>query len=192
MKNLLYQNTKLIGNSLKQLRIRDEFTLDYVSSSANISLATLSNIENSKFIPKWENLKSILVVYKLSLAQFIYLIYPELKGNTIVYKNEDKILLAEIKDNFSLYLQKPLKNVNDIEQIELEIESLKSSCNFNLENCNIIGMNIGKSTLIEFKNDEQELKEGDLFEINNSNYFSFRNLDYKTCKILLSINPPMF
>lgn len=192
MKDLLYQNTKLIGNSLKQLRVRDEYTLEYVANKAKVSLATLSNIENNKFTPKWENLKSILSVYNLSFATFIFLLSTQLKQKQIVFKNEDKILLAEKNKEFTICLIKPIQNEKDNEELEIEIESLKSTCDFTLPNCKIKGYLFGKSALLEIKNDEQDIKEGDYFEINSIDNFSFRNLDNSKCKILLSLNQPMF
>jgi transcriptional regulator with XRE-family HTH domain len=192
MKDLLYQNNKIISESIKKLRIRDEHTLEFVSKTTGITLSTLSNIENNKFIPKWDNLKEILSLYNLSLAKFIYLLFPDLITKKSVFLNEDKILLVEKKNEFEIYLLKPLQNENDEENLEINIEPLKSSHQFVFKESKVKGVFCGNSGLIEFINDEQELKYGDYFEINKLIGFKLRNLDSSICKIFLTLNFPEF
>lgn len=65
----------MIGNNLKKIRESKNMSQEYVAKALNISRQSISKWENDRVCPDINNLKSLSMLYKVSI--------DELVGNSI-------------------------------------------------------------------------------------------------------------
>lgn len=98
-----------VGNRIRELREKNEYTLEYVQSMTGIKKGTLSKYENSVSFPSGYNLNKLADFYNVSIDYLFGRDYTLVAENEedykiVVPKADVQLLKVLHKDEFSAFL----------------------------------------------------------------------------------------
>ena len=129
----IIHHPKLLGESLRRLRLASDMSVQQAANSLGISKAFLSMIESGQRTVKFEMLLGLMRIYRYSLAWFLtqtrdsflqsVLDKPlDQSTHTIVQNRSDALLMTGTRSSDTetrLLLQRPLRSRDDHEWLEL-------------------------------------------------------------------------
>lgn len=175
-----------IGRKLKQLRIRNDLTLEELASRSELTKGFLSQVERSLTSPSVSTLEDILEALGTDLASF----FKESKEEQIVFHQED--FFVDEQEDLTINWIIPNAQKNEMEPILLTLKPNAHSQMIDPHIGEEFGyvMN-GKVILV---NGEQEfmLKKGETFYISGKSLHYLKNNSKSDASILWVTTPPMF
>jgi|SRR5690554_5678607 len=86
---MIYKKSSNLGNKLKQLRLHNNLLQKQVADYLKVAKSTYSQYETSNSRPDYETLKSLAVLYKVSI--------DELLDHEIISENKEEIDFKKLK-----------------------------------------------------------------------------------------------
>ena len=174
-----------IGRKLKQLRIRQDLTLEELASRSELTKGFLSQVERNLTSPSVSTLEDILEALGTDLASF----FKESHDEQIVFHEED--FFVDEQEDFTICWVIPNAQKNEMEPMMLTLRPGASS--------QIIDPHIGEEFgyvlqgKIVLVNAEREyaLKKGETFYISGRNTHYIKNNGKNEASVLWISTPPM-
>lgn len=178
-----------IGNRIKQLRIRNDLTLEDLASRCELTKGFLSQLERNLTSPSIQTLEDITQILGVSLSEF----FKEDKNEQIVFKEEDTFI--DEHNGVTTHWIVPNSQKNEMEPIILELNpNCKSNIIYPHEGEEFGYVLSGKVQLIISNNKKTKftVKKGESFYISGSKEHYINNPFNSKAKILWVCNPPIF
>lgn len=175
-----------IGRKLKQLRIRNDLTLEELASRSELTKGFLSQVERNLTSPSVSTLEDILEALGTDLASF----FKESREDKIVFHADD--FFVDEQDEFTIHWIIPNAQKNEMEPMILTLKP--NGCS------QIIDPHIGEEFAyvlqgkVELVNNDEAhaLKKGETFYISGRNTHYIRNVGKHDAIVLWVSTPPMF
>ncbi len=175
-----------IGRKLKQLRIRNDLTLEELASRSELTKGFLSQVERNLTSPSVSTLEDILAALGTNLAAF----FKEANEEQIVFHEDD--FFVDEQENFTIHWIIPNALKNEMEPMILTLKTAGVS--------QVIDPHIGEEFAyvlqgkVALVNGEREhiVKKGETFYISGRNTHYIKNIGKHEAKVLWVSTPPMF
>ncbi len=175
-----------IGQRIKQLRIKNNLTLEELASRCELTKGFLSQLERDLTSPSIATLNDIVEALGMTLAQF----FQEEKPEKIVFTQED--YFVDEKQDSTVHWIVPNAQKNEMEPILLELKPGGTSFTMTPHDGEEFGYVLqGKVTLID-GNKQFTVKKGQTFYIKGSNDHFLRNDSHSLALVLWICTPPIF
>lgn len=175
-----------IGRKLKQLRIRNDLTLEELASRSELTKGFLSQVERNLTSPSVSTLEDILEALGTDLASF----FKESKEEQIVFHEDD--FFVDEQEDYTIHWIIPNAQKNEMEPMILTLKPHAQSQSIDPH----IGEEFGyvQSGRIILVNGDKEytLKKGETFYISGKYLHYLKNDTKSDAKILWVTTPPMF
>lgn len=177
-----------IGNRIKQLRVKNNLTLEELASRCELTKGFLSQLERNLTSPSISTLSDITEVLGVSLANF----FKEEKDDRIVFGNED-YYVDEQEDSTITWLV-PNAQKNEMEPILYELEPGSKTFVVKPHEGEEFGYVLRGSIAIVNEHDSSEfpLKKGETFYLLGNDEHYIINRSDKIAKFLWICTPPIF
>ena len=174
----IIHHPKLLGESLRRLRLASDMSVQQAANSLGISKAFLSMIESGQRTVKFEMLLGLMRIYRYSLAWFLtqtrdsflqsVLDKPlDQSTHTIVQNRSDALLMTGTRSSDTetrLLLQRPLRSRDDHEWLELLLPPQSQLTEQPLSIAGEVRGVVQRGTLLlVLNNDEYRAKAGEEF-----------------------------
>lgn len=175
-----------IGRKLKQLRIRNDLTLEELASRSELTKGFLSQVERNLTSPSVSTLEDILEALGTDLASF----FKDSKEEQIVFHEDD--FFVDEQEEYTIHWIIPNAQKNEMEPMILTLKPNAVS--------QVIDPHIGEefayvlSGRVVLVNGEKEytLKKGETFYIGGKYQHYIKNNSKSEAKVLWVTTPPMF
>ena len=175
-----------IGQRIKQLRIKNNLTLEELASRCELTKGFLSQLERDLTSPSISTLNDIVEALGMSLAQF----FQEEKPEKIVFTQED--FFIDEKEGTTVTWIVPNAQKNEMEPILLEIKPGQSSFTLTPHEGEEFGYLINGKLLLIDGEKQYSIKKGQTFYIKGSNDHYLKNDGSVVAKVLWICTPPIF
>lgn len=176
----------LIGKKIKQLRLKNELTLEELANRTELSKGFLSQLERDLTTTSVQTLLDILEVLGTSPVSF----FDERKDEKVVFSKDD--MFVQETDDYNLSWLIPSAQKNNMEPILIEIMPGAQSDVIQPFEGEAFGYVLeGKPTLMYGENIYQLSKNG-TFYINGDMQHYLINNSNQNCKIIWIATPPVF
>lgn len=198
MKNDAIDNLKLIGKNVKKLRQIKEITVKELSLLSGVSQSMISQIENLKQKPTPITLRKMLAPLGFSLCLFLSHSQEEIlefdfSPEEIVQDKFKRILMLGERDGTRMELLRPTLKGDDLAMIEI---NMLPDCRLFSDEINVRGkiraFQISGRLLLEFKDDEFTIEQGQQFEFDGSKSFNLRNFTDESNVFILIVEANKF
>ena len=175
-----------IGRKLKQLRIRNDLTLEELASRSELTKGFLSQVERNLTSPSVSTLEDILEALGTDLAAF----FKESREEQIVFHTDD--FFIDEQEDFTIHWIIPNAQKNEMEPMILKLKPNGTSQIVDPHIGEEFGYVLqGKITLVNNEK-EYELKKGETFHISGRNTHFIKNSGKHEAILLWVSTPPMF
>lgn len=175
-----------LGNKIKELRTKNNLTLEELASRCELTKGFLSQLERDLTSPSISTLEDILEALGTSLAEF----FNEKKDEQLVFTNEDYFI--DEREGYKVSWIVPNAQKNEMEPIIVEIESKQSAQVMNPHEGEEFGYVLeGRVTLV-YGDQEMVVRKGQNFYIMGDREHYLRNDGSYTAKVLWISTPPLF
>ena len=148
-----------LGNKIKELRTKNNLTLEELASRCELTKGFLSQLERDLTSPSISTLEDILEALGPSLAEF----FNEKKEEQLVFTHDD--YFVDEREGYKVSWIVPNAQKNEMEPIIVEIESKQSSQIMNPHEGEEFGYVLeGRVTLV-YGDQEQVVRKGQNFYI---------------------------
>lgn len=177
-----------IGNRIKELRMKNNLTLEELASRSELSKGFLSQIERNLSSPSISTLEDITEVLGISLQDF----FKEKKESKYIYNNND--YFVDEKENASITYLIPSGQINQLEAILLELNHNGESQEIKTHEGEEIGYVIKGKIILENLNnkDRYEVKKGETFYLKGEFKHRLINVSDEKAKIIWISSPSIF
>jgi len=175
-----------IGKRIKQLRERNQLTLEELASRCELTKGFLSQLERDLTSPSISTLEDIVEALGTSMSQF----FTAEKEEKIVFNTED--YFTDKKEGVTTHWIVPNAQKNDMEPVLLELEENQTSQIISAHDGQEFGYVLsGKITL--FVGEERHIvRKGSTFYISGKNTHYLKNEGSKPAKLIWVCTPPIF
>jgi transcriptional regulator with XRE-family HTH domain len=163
-----------IGSSLKNIRLKKEYTIKEVAQRINVSVSLLSQIENGKITPSLQSLEELLKFYAVNFSDFFKQV--EQKKYVFVSTSDAETLVNEEQGWKLTLLASKLQN----NALESFIVNLNPDASLELAKLDD-GVN-GERIIYGISGSVDVILDDDLFKINKGDSINFKS--YVSCKII--------
>lgn len=175
-----------IGQRIKQLRIKNNLTLEELASRCELTKGFLSQLERDLTSPSISTLNDIVEALGISLAQF----FQEPKEEKIVFTQDD--YFVDEKEGSTVHWIVPNAQKNEMEPILLELPPSGTSFELTPHDGEEFGyVLLGKVILVDGDR-EYTIRKGQTFYIKGSYDHFLRNDTASVAKVLWICTPPIF
>ncbi len=188
-KSLVYQNgggCMKIGPRLKQLRVKQNLTLEELASRSELTKGFLSQVERDLTSPSISTLEDILEALGTTLADF----FKESKDEQIVFKEND--YFVDEQEDYKISWIVPNAQKNKMEPILLEIQPQSQSKEIVPHDGEEFGYILSGRVTLVFGKRSIILKKGETFYIKGDENHYIKNDGTSTAKIIWVTTPPIF
>lgn len=175
-----------IGHKLKQLRVRQNLTLEELASRSELTKGFLSQVERDLTSPSISTLSDILEALGSSLSEF----FREEKSDQIVFRNSD--FFVDEKDEYTIHWIVPNTQKNQMEPILIEIPPKSKSFEVSPHSGEEFGICLEGSVVLYIGNDKFQVKKGETFYLKGREFHYIRNDNKVRAKVLWVSTPPIF
>ncbi len=182
------EGTMDIGHRIKQLRTKNNLTLEELASRCELTKGFLSQLERNLTSPSIQTLQDIAEALGVSMAKF----FQEESAEKIVFTEED--FFVDDQDGSCIHWIVPNAQKNEMEPILLELKTGKESHKITPHEGEEFGFVVsGKITLV-LGSEEQEniVKKGETFYIKGNQEHYLKNESAQLAKVLWVCTPPIF
>lgn len=176
----------LIGQKIKQLRLKNALTLEELANRTELSKGFLSQLERDLTTTSVQTLLDIFEVLGTSPAVF----FDERKDEKIIFK-EDDIFIQEGADYKVSWLV-PSAQKNIMEPILIEIMPGHESDIVQPFEGEAFGFVLKGNVLLRYGESSYQLQENETFYVKGDMQHSLANQSQSPCKIIWIATPPVF
>lgn len=175
-----------IGKKLKDLRIKNDLTLEELASRSELTKGFLSQVERNLTSPSISTLEDILEALGTSLSEF----FQSEKEEKIIFHTQD--FFIDEKEEYMIEWVIPNAQKNEMEPILLTVHAHQQSMEMECHNGEEFGYVLkGKVTLVCGQK-KYRLKANETFYLDGKKSHYFINNTDNDAKILWVTTPPMF
>lgn len=175
-----------IGRKLKQLRIRNDLTLEELASRSELTKGFLSQVERNLTSPSVSTLEDILEALGTNLAMF----FKESKEEQIVFHEED--FFVDEQEDYTIHWIIPNAQKNEMEPIYLTLHTGAKSQMIDSHDGEEFGYVLSGHVTLVNGDKEYNLKKGETFYISGKYLHYLKNTAKSDATILWVTTPPMF
>lgn len=175
-----------IGEKIKQLRVRNQLTLEELANRSELTKGFLSQVERNLTSPSIATLEDILEALGTTLGEF----FAQEKEEKIVFTSND--YFENFQENYDIYYVVPNAQKNKMEPILLTLHPHKKSQEMIAHSGEEFGYVLkGTVTLIQGSK-RYKLKAHETFYLEGSKSHYLYNSGSTDARILWITTPPMF
>jgi len=174
-----------IGKRLKQLRNKNDLTLEDLASRCELTKGFLSQLENNLTSPSISTLQDICEVLGVSLPDF----FQEEEERKVTYRKKD--FFVDEKDLSKLTWLVPDSQGNEMEPVLLELKENGSSKHIDPFQGEAFGYVLSGRFILEYGEEELELKKGESFYLKGERSHRLLNKGNSVAQIIWVISPPV-
>ena len=175
-----------IGPRIRQLRIRNELTLEELAGRTELTKGYLSQLENDMASPSVATLQDIVEALGTNMSAF----FKEEKTEPDIFSEED--FFVQEKDGAKIFYVIPNSQKNEMEPILLELKpGAQSSELLPFEGEEFGYVLSGRVTLV-LEHGKHELKKGETFYLHGEQTHCLKNESAHVARILWVTTPPVF
>lgn len=175
-----------IGHKLKQLRVRQNLTLEELASRCELTKGFLSQVERNLTSPSIVTLNDILEALGSSLSEF----FREEKQDQAVFHKED--FFVDKKEDYTIQWIVPNSQKNEMEPILMDIPGGSKSFDVAPHHGEEFGIVLEGSVILCIGNTKQAVRRGETFYLKGKEFHCIRNENKTTARILWISTPPIF
>lgn len=175
-----------IGKKLKNLRLRNDLTLEELASRSELTKGFLSQVERNLTSPSISTLEDLLEALGTNLADF----FQSDEEEQIVFSTQD--FFIDEKDEYTIEWVIPNAQKNQMEPILLTLQPHEHSMEMNCHNGEEFGYILKGSITLIRGNKKYRLKAKETFYLDGKISHCLYNNGNSEAKILWITTPPMF
>lgn len=175
-----------IGHKLKQLRVRQNLTLEELASRSELTKGFLSQVERDLTSPSIATLNDILEALGSSLAEF----FREEKQDQIVFKKDD--FFVDERDDYTINWIVPNTQKNEMEPILVEIPGGSKSFEVSPHEGEEFGICLEGTIVLHIGSDKYIIRKGETFYLKGREFHYLTNDNKSPAKVLWVSTPPVF
>lgn len=175
-----------IGSKLKELRLKNDLTLDELASRSELTKGFLSQVERDLTSPSISTLSDILEALGVNFSEF----FTENKASTEVF-SEDDFFVSE-KAGYTISWIIPNAQKNNMEPILIEIMAHNKSMEIEPFSGEEFGYVLSGEVELVFDDRNYKLESGQTFYLLGDKSHYLYNKTDNVAKVLWVTNPPVF
>ena len=175
-----------IGKKLKDLRIKNDLTLEELASRSELTKGFLSQVERNLTSPSISTLEDLLEALGTNLSEF----FQSDQEEKIVFHTQD--FFVDEKDEYTIEWVIPNAQKNEMEPILLTIHGHERSKEMECHNGEEFGYILKGNVTLVRGNKKYRLKAKETFYMDGKESHYFINNGSSDAKILWVTTPPMF
>lgn len=175
-----------IGRKLKQLRTRNDLTLEELASRSELTKGFLSQVERNLTSPSVSTLEDILAALGTNLAAF----FKEANEEQIVFHEDD--FFVDEQEDFIIHWIIPNAQKNEMEPMILTLKPEGVSQMIDPHIGEEFGYVLQGKIILVNGDKEYGLKKGETFYISGRNTHYIKNCGKHEAAVLWVSTPPMF
>lgn len=175
-----------IGKKLKDLRLRNNLTLEELASRSELTKGFLSQVERNLTSPSISTLEDLLEALGTNLSDFFQPDHEE----KIIFQTQD--FFEDIKDEYTIEWIIPNAQKNQMEPILLTLHPQQKSMEMTCHNGEEFGYVLKGNVTLVRENQKYRLKAKETFYLDGKMSHYFYNHGNSDAKILWVTTPPMF
>lgn len=175
-----------IGQRLKDLRLKNDLTLEELASRSELTKGFLSQVERDLTSPSISTLADILEALGMSFNDF----FVEEKEIQKVFCKDD--FFIDEQDEYIINWVVPNTQKNDMEPLVLELKGNSKSDEIEPFEGEEFGYVLKGEIELVFDDEVFKVKEGETFYLCGDKTHYLKNLKKTSAKILWVFNPPVF
>lgn len=175
-----------IGKKLKNLRIRNDLTLEELASRSELTKGFLSQVERNLTSPSISTLEDLLEALGTNLSEF----FQSEEEEQIVFSTQD--FFVDEKDEYTIEWVIPNAQKNEMEPILLTIAPHEKSMEMRCHNGEEFGYVLKGNITLVIGNKKYKLKAKETFYLDGKTSHYLYNNGTSEAKVLWITTPPMF
>ncbi|MBR5712350.1 MAG: helix-turn-helix transcriptional regulator [Lachnospiraceae bacterium] len=175
-----------IGHRLKQMRVRQDLTLEELASRSELTKGFLSQVERNLTSPSIATLHDILEALGSSLGEF----FREEEPENIVFRRND--FFEDEREDYTVRWIVPNAQRNEMEPILLEIPAGSESFAVEPHNGEEFGYCLEGTVVLYVGDAKHTLRKGETFYVRGREEHRLVNASKKPAKVLWVSTPPVF
>ncbi|MBO7631255.1 MAG: cupin domain-containing protein [Lachnospiraceae bacterium] len=175
-----------IGYKLKQMRMRQNLTLEELASRCELTKGFLSQVERNLTSPSIVTLNDILEALGSSLGEF----FGEEEQEKIVFKKTD--FFVDEREDYTVHWIVPNTQKNEMEPILMEIPPKSRSFVVNPHNGEEFGYVLDGVVSLEIGGKVNAVRKGETFYLKGKEDHFLLNKGNKKAMVLWVSTPPIF
>ena len=175
-----------IGHKLKQMRVRQNLTLEELASRCELTKGFLSQVERNLTSPSIVTLNDILEALGSTLGEF----FGDEEPERIVFKKND--FFVDEKEDYTVHWIVPNTQKNQMEPILMEIPPKSSSFTVNPHNGEEFGYVLDGVVSLDIGGKTSTVRKGETFYLKGKEDHLLHNNGNKKAKVLWISTPPIF
>ncbi|RHM62352.1 MULTISPECIES: helix-turn-helix domain-containing protein [Coprobacillaceae] len=175
-----------IGKRLKDLRIKNDLTLEELASRSELTKGFLSQVERNLTSPSISTLEDLLEALGTNLAEF----FQGDKDEKIVFHTQD--FFVNEKDEYTIEWVIPNAQKNEMEPILMTLHSHQKSMEMACHNGQEFGYVLKGQVMLVCGHKKYRLKAKETFYLDGKQSHYLMNTGSNDAKILWITTPPMF
>ncbi|HCY05841.1 MAG TPA: Cro/Cl family transcriptional regulator [Erysipelotrichaceae bacterium] len=176
-----------IGKRIRQLRIKNDLTLEELASRCELTKGFLSQLERNLTSPSIQTLEDITEALGTSMSDF----FKKEKNEKVVFNEED--VFVDEQEDITIHWIVPNAQKNDMEPIILEIKPQKESKLILSHEGEEFGYVLSGEIMLCIENDKGlKVKQGETFYMDGTREHYLKNVSNDIVKVLWICTPPIF
>lgn len=177
-----------VGKRIKQLRMKNNLTLDELASRTELTKGFLSQLERNLTSPSLPTLEDIASALGVTMERF----FKEESDEQIIFREED--YFVDEQESMTIHWIVPNSQKNQMEPILLEIKENGSSQEIRPHKGEEFGYVLsGEIVLVNSSmNVAEVVKKGECFYMKGNEVYSLKNIKAKDARVLWISTPPIF
>lgn len=175
-----------IGNKLKDLRLKNDLTLEELASRSELTKGFLSQVERDLTSPSISTLSDILEALGISFTDF----FNEDKPVRKVFSKDD--FFIDEQDDYTINWIVPNSQKNMMEPIIIEIKPNCSSMEIEPFEGEEFGYVLSGEISVLFNDEKIRVAAGETFYLLGNEVHSLVNEHKEIAKVMWVVNPPIF
>lgn len=175
-----------IGKRIKQLRTRNNLTLEELASRCELTKGFLSQLERDLTSPSIATLQDIVEALGLSMMEF----FKDEKNEKIVFNKDD--FFTDEKEGSTIHWIVPNAQKNEMEPILIELKPQQSSHTISPHEGEEFGYVLSGKIVLYNGDKKYVVRKGNTFYIKGNYNHYLRNEGTQTASVLWICTPPIF
>lgn len=177
-----------IGNRIKQLRNKNNLTLQELASRCELSKGFLSQLERNLTLPSIQTLNDIVEALGTDLSNF----FKEEEDEKLIFTDED--YFVDISDEYTINWIVPNAQKNEMEPILLELKPMGKSKEVMVHEGEEFGYVLnGRIAIVNSDTKKKQImKKGQTFYLKGTINHYLQNEGSQVAKVLWICTPPLF
>ncbi len=177
-----------IGRKLKRLRLANDLTQEELANRTGLTKGYISQLERDHTSPSLSTLKDLLDVLGETMASF----FEEHPEEQTVYKQDDRILMAESTERFKVELLVQASQKRDMEPVLVTLAPGAKTWEDRSHQGQEFGYILNGDVSLQLGRDHHKLCQGDCFYFTSDKKHLLKNVGQTEAQILWVVTPPTF